>query len=113
MDERKTRRFRELLLQRMAEIRAAEEDTSEDRSPVTLDQQSIGRLSRMDALQVQAMALEASRRRAAELRRIEAALARIDAGDYGICVECGEEIAVRRLEFDPATPHCVECASGR
>ena len=112
MDERKKKRFRELLQQRITEIQAAEEDTSEDRSPVKLDQQSVGRLSRMDALQVQAMALEASRRRAAELRRIEAAIARMDAGDYGFCIECGEEIPVRRLEFDPATPYCVDCASG-
>ena len=113
MDEARTDEFRELLLERMAEIRSAEADTSEDRAPVELDQQSVGRLSRMDALQVQAMALESSRRRAAELRRIEAALARIDAGEYGFCVECGEEIAVRRLESDPATPYCVHCASAK
>ena len=113
MDDARVEEFRQLLLQRIAEIRAAEADTSEDRAPVELDQQSVGRLSRMDALQVQAMALETSRRRSAELRRIEAALARIDAGDYGFCVECGEEIAGRRLEFDPATPYCVTCASGR
>lgn len=113
MDDARVKEFREQLIQRMAEIRAAEAGTSRDRAPVELDQQSVGRLSRMDALQVQAMALETSRRRAAELRRTEAALARIDAGEYGFCVECGEEIVVRRLEFDPATPYCVTCASGR
>ena len=67
----------------------------------------------MDALQVQAMALETSRRRAVELRRIAAALARIDEGDYGACLECGEEIAVRRLELTPAAPLCIACASGK
>lgn len=113
MDDARIEEFCARLLERAAEIRAAESGTSEDRAPVQLDQQSVGRLSRMDALQVQAMALEASRRRSAELRRIEAALARIEAGDYGYCVECGEEIAVRRLEFDPATPYCVDCASGK
>ena len=113
MDDARAGKFRELLLRRVDDIRAAEADTSDDRAPVELDQQSVGRLSRMDALQVQAMALEASRRRATELRRIEAALARIDTGEYGFCVECGEEIAARRLEFDPATPYCVSCASGR
>ncbi len=67
----------------------------------------------MDAIQVQAMALEASRRRGAELRRIAAALARMDSGEYGYCVECGDEIAARRLMFDPAAPLCIGCASGR
>lgn len=113
MDTAKVAQFRDLMLQRVTDIRAAERNTSRERSPVELDQQAVGRLSRMDALQVQAMALEASRRRAAELRRIESALARVEAGDYGFCVECGEEILVRRLELDPATPYCVECASGR
>jgi DnaK suppressor protein len=66
----------------------------------------------MDAMQVQAMALETSRRRGAELRRIAAALARMEAGDFGNCVECGEEIAARRLDLDPAAPLCIACAAG-
>lgn len=113
MNASRIEEFRRTLLHQMAEIRATESGTAGERAPVELDQQSVGRLSRMDALQVQAMALEASRRRAAELRRIEAALRRIDAEEYGYCVECGEEIVVRRLEFDPATPYCVACASGK
>lgn len=113
MDDARIEEFRELLMARQTEIRAADAGTSDDRAPVELDQQAVGRLSRMDALQAQEMALETSRRRAAELRRIAAALARIDSGDYGYCVECGEEIAVRRLELDPATPYCVQCASAR
>jgi DnaK suppressor protein len=112
MDAAKLKEFREALQRHAVQISAAEEQTSAERAPVELDQQAIGRLSRMDALQVQAMAQETSRRRARELRRIEAALARIDEGDYGYCLECGEEIAVRRLELDPAAPLCVGCASG-
>lgn len=105
--------FRRALLSARAELQAAEDASSEDRAPVTLDQQAVGRLSRMDAIQVQAMALEASRRRGAELRRIAAALARMDAGEYGYCVECGDEIAARRIMLDPAAPLCIGCASGR
>lgn len=104
--------FRESLMRRREELGAEERGTSGERAPVALDQQAVGRLSRMDALQVQAMALESSRQRAAEMRRIDAALARMDAGGYGLCVECGEEIPVRRLELDPATPCCVQCAAG-
>ena len=105
--------LREALLKHAAEIRADDDAVSAERAPVELDQQSVGRLSRMDALQVQAMAMETSRRRAGELKRIAAALTRMQAGEYGYCVECGEEIAVRRLELDPATPLCIHCASGK
>jgi DnaK suppressor protein len=113
MDAGKLKEFQEALQMLAAQIRVSEEETSEERAPVELDQQAVGRLSRMDALQVQAMALETSRRRGVELRRIAAALARMDEGDYGYCLECGEEIAVRRLELDPAAPLCITCASGR
>ena len=113
MDAEKLKEFREALHRLAAQIRAADAETSEERAPVELDQQAVGRLSRMDALQVQAMALETSRRRGVELRRIAAALARIDEGEYGYCLECGEEIAVRRLEFAPAAPLCIGCASGK
>nr|NIR61407.1 TraR/DksA family transcriptional regulator [Gammaproteobacteria bacterium] len=113
MDAARLGEFREALLKLATEFRAEDEAAAGERAPVELDQQSVGRLSRMDALQVQAMAQETSRRRAAELRRIAAALARMEEGEYGYCVECGEEIAVRRLELDPATPLCINCASGR
>ena len=113
MDTKKLKEYRKALQALDAEIRAAEAETSGERAPVELDQQAVGRLSRMDALQVQAMALETSRRRRVELRRITSALARIDEGEYGYCLECGEEIAARRLELDPTVPLCIDCASGR
>ena len=113
MDAEKLKEFRQTLLALAAQIRAIDAETSEDRAPVELDQQAVGRLSRMDALQVQAMALETSRRRGVELRRITAALARIDEGEYGYCLDCGEEIAARRLELAPAAPLCIGCASGK
>jgi DnaK suppressor protein len=78
---------------------------------VELDQTRQGRLSRMDALQGQAMAQETERRRQAELKRIEAALARIKSGDFGYCLSCDEEIAAKRLEFDPSVSLCVDCAA--
>jgi DnaK suppressor protein len=95
-----------------AELEKLSESAAEDRKPVALDQQSVGRLSRQDSLQVQAMAKAADDRRAMELRRIEAALARLDEGEYGYCVECGEQISEKRLEIDPAAPRCADCAGG-
>lgn len=77
---------------------------------VELDQQAVGRLSRIDALQGQEMALAQARRREAELKRIKTALERLDTEDYGYCITCGDDIAVRRLELDPAVQTCIECA---
>ncbi|MBT8408311.1 MAG: TraR/DksA C4-type zinc finger protein, partial [Alphaproteobacteria bacterium] len=79
---------------------------------VTLDQQSVGRLSRMDAMQQQAMAQATGRRRQASRVRIAAALARMDEAEYGYCSECGDEIAPARLQLDPAIPTCLSCAKG-
>ena len=86
------------------------EATAEDQRPVELDQQSVGRVSRMDALQVQAMAQALEARRQGRLLRIEAALQRLDAGEYGLCEECGDDIPAKRLEIDPATERCIDCA---
>ncbi|MCW9044220.1 MAG: TraR/DksA C4-type zinc finger protein [Pseudopelagicola sp.] len=79
---------------------------------VTLDQQAVGRLSRMDALQSQAMAKAGQARRNAEKTRLEAALLRLEAGAFGYCDECGAEIAEKRLAFDPGVTRCIGCASG-
>lgn len=79
--------------------------------PVELDQQIQGRLSRMDALQVQAMAKATNERRRIEIAQIDAALARMEAGQYGYCVECGEQILTKRLQLNPAIARCLECAS--
>lgn len=100
------------LMRRRAELADLDETSRESRGTVTLDQQSVGRLSRVDALQGQAMAQAAGRRRAAEIQRIDAALARLESGDYGYCAVCDEPIAPRRLAADPATPTCVACAAG-
>ncbi len=78
---------------------------------VELDQSKVGRLSRMDALQAQAMSQESGRRREEQLRAIAAALLRLDTGEYGDCRECEMPIAPKRLEFDPTTVLCIECAS--
>ena len=98
------------LEERRAELARLTEAASGARRPVELDQTRVGRLSRMDALQNQAMSIETERRRQVELRRIEAALDRITDGEFGYCVNCGEPIAAKRLELDPTTPNCIACA---
>ncbi|WP_339834112.1 TraR/DksA family transcriptional regulator [uncultured Parvibaculum sp.] len=106
-------RFRPLLEAELADLRAQSEMTAEGRAPVALDQQSVGRLSRMDALQAQAMAQATEKRRHQRLAQIEAAFRRMAAGEYGYCATCGEAIAEKRLEADPAAHLCVGCSKGR
>lgn len=102
--------IREHLLALRAELQQLRESGRSDQAPIALDQQSVGRLSRMDSLQVQAMDQARDARRQQQLSRIDAALARLDDGDYGWCVKCGEAIDAKRLNNDPAAPFCLECA---
>ena len=97
----------------LAEISALSASTGADRAPVSLDQQSVGRLSRMDAMQGQAMAQAAERRRQQRVVLIKAALARMEEGEYGYCQTCGDSISEGRLKADPTAPRCVTCASGK
>ncbi len=92
------------------DLSEASAKTAEERAPVEVDPQSVGRLSRMDAIQVQAMAVATEARRQNRLRRIEAALGRLDDGDYGYCLGCDEAIPAKRLAIDAAVTRCVDCA---
>lgn len=92
------------------QIEEESQSGQEARRTVELDQQSVGRLSRMDAMQVQAMAEARERKRRSDLVRIELAERRIKSGDYGYCSECGEEIADGRLAIDPMAERCIQCA---
>ena len=105
--------YRQKLLQLQAGLSALTDTGDEAAKVVELDQTSVGRLSRMDALQGQAMSRERGRRRVLELQKIAAALRRIDAGDYGYCLACDEPIAPPRLALDPAVTLCIECATAR
>ena len=83
--------------------------SAHERQAVQLDQQSVGRLSRMDAMQQQAMAQAQERSRAALLIKIDQAFKLIEQDEYGYCMTCGEEIVAKRLEIDPTATHCVTC----
>ena len=107
-----TKKYKADLLARRAALAKLAEDVESAARPVELDQTRMGRLSRMDALQGQAMAQETARRRDNEVARIDAALKRIEQDEYGYCLGCGEKIAAKRLALDPTSAVCVTCASG-
>ena len=104
---------RAALLARREALEAEDATNADSRNTVELQQDSVGRLSRMDAMQQQAMAQATERRRTAERARISAALERIEDGEWGYCLKCGEGIAEKRLRHDPSVANCVDCASGK
>ena len=112
MNDKELSRFRTLIHDRLAALERENQRGLEGQSTVMLDQQAVGRLSRMDALQFQAMAKANQVRRNATEKALHAALQRIEEGEFGYCEDCGEEIARKRLEFDPSVLRCISCASG-
>lgn len=104
-------KFKHLLEQQRDELMSSQKMAQTSTQTVELDQSSVGRVSRGDALQSQSMAVETSRLRQQQLRQISTALALIVSGDYGYCSVCDNEIDPRRLEIEPASTMCVPCAS--
>ncbi len=102
--------FRSLIEQRLRELATAlEQGYRGDDGSTALDQTRVGRLSRMDALQQQAMSIGFREKLLRERRRLEAALVRLDEGTYGLCFQCGDAIGRDRLEADPGAPFCAPC----
>lgn len=102
--------FKQLLLDRQQQLRDLISDSADTTKPVELDQSSVGRLSRMDAMQGQAMSLERERRNQRELTKIAAALRRIVDEEFGFCEACAEDIARPRLEVNATATLCIACA---
>ena len=106
-------RFESLLLKLKAELLEAGETGQQAEEVVELDQARVGRLSRMDAMQAQAMSLETGRRRRQHIVKIDAALERVRSGDFGDCFECGEPIHPGRLQANPTATLCITCAEAQ
>lgn len=112
MDEADLARFREALDAMRVELDAEDVREAETAGFVEYDKCAVGRLSQMDALQGKAMAKATKARRANVRRRIDAAFLRMAEEEFGYCSECGEEIALKRLDLDPTIATCIHCARG-
>lgn len=109
MEETQLNAFRQLLTSLRKELEELNSAGREAAGTVALDQSKVGRLSRMDAMQAQQMAQETVRRRQVQLQKIDSALSRIEAGEYGYCVICDEEINIARLKIEPTSTRCMGC----
>ena len=113
ISDRQLDHFKRLLLDRRRALLKADETGGEAEKVVELDQTRVGRLSRMDAMQAQAMSLETGRRRRLDLVKTDAALKRLENGEFGLCLGCAEAINPNRLEADPTATLCINCAEAR
>ncbi|WP_323770069.1 TraR/DksA family transcriptional regulator [Antarctobacter sp.] len=111
-DDAATVRFKSLIHARLATLDEEDALGRAGQSTVKLDQQAVGRLSRQDALLNQSMAKATQARRDGLRRALGAALVRIELDEFGYCEECGDAIAVKRLDLDPTARRCISCAPG-
>ena len=110
MNEQLLIEFKNSLLALKVETENRADSNQDALDTVELDQNRMGRLTRMDALQGQQMAQEAERRRQLKLKQIDGALLRLANGDFGHCYVCDCEIQIARLRFDPTITRCVDCS---
>ena len=109
LTEAQLEQLREELERQLAKLERSMTVTDEALKTVELDQSAVGRLSRMDSLQSQGIAKGLREREMIGLALIQEALRRLDAGTYGVCTGCGDEVAFERLLVFPESPTCVSC----
>ncbi len=102
-------KIRRIIEQQLADLAQQVKSTGDSTATVTLDQSRVGRLSRMDALQSQAMQTEILRRTRLQIAELERTLKRLDHEDFGYCEGCFEEIPIARLKLNPAVRMCIRC----
>lgn len=100
----------EIRIEEELERLEAESAGSEAERETVAPDKAIGRLSRLDAMQMQEVAKDAERRREVRLHALEAARDRIDNGEYGQCDRCGKWIPFERLDAQPEADRCGRCA---
>ncbi len=103
--------FKQQLESQQETLQIQLQQSDDNTKPVTLDQQSVGRVSRIDAIQQQQMASANRDHTIALLQEVGAALKRIESDEYGLCQICDEPIALPRLQAQPHTANCISCQS--
>ena len=110
LSDKEIEQYKKALLHRKQDLENWSANSLQSRNAVELDQTRQGRLSRQDAMMQQEMAKASERNRQVEISKINAALKRVEEGDFGYCMRCDEMISRKRLELDPAISLCIDCA---
>jgi DnaK suppressor protein len=103
------RQLSELLLTHKSQLEQLLGGQQLQAQPVILDQQAVGRVSRIDAIQCQEMAKANKRHTEQHLKAIDDALRRLADENYGFCEGCGQPIAAARLKIKPEAELCISC----
>ncbi|MBU1099093.1 MAG: TraR/DksA C4-type zinc finger protein [Bacteroidetes bacterium] len=101
--------LKKLVALQIAELEKEIELLESTIKPISPDS-AYGRVSRMDAINNQAISEAALRDKKTLLDRMNFALTKIDHAEYGFCFRCKEEIAFNRLKSIPYASHCIKCA---
>ena len=109
MNEAEIEQLRHKLISLRTEFQNLEKSPKEATMPVELEEAALSGLSRKEAMQAQLTTQKAASRRRRQFDKIEGAFRRIEAGDYGNCFVCGEEIDLQRLSADPTNTRCIKC----
>ena len=109
MTENERKEIKTLIEERLDNIVTEIEELLELTQPISLDN-SIGRLSRMDAINNKAINEMQLREKRSQKKKLERALDRVEKPEFGKCSKCGNEIALGRLKYMPYTTKCVNCA---
>ncbi|MEH6813577.1 MAG: TraR/DksA family transcriptional regulator [Motiliproteus sp.] len=109
MNAAQLRQVKQLLLQNKQDLDAAIKSAELSSQPVDLDQSKVGRVSRIDAIQQQQLAKANVQTLKTQQLLMDKALLRLEAGEYGECLGCGEGILLKRLLIRPESPYCVDC----
>ncbi len=110
MTTEEIRQFHEKLLKEKEKLQQKIADMETDVEPIS-PENSIGRISRMDAINNKGVAEYGMRQAKQRLNGINAWLAKVDTDAFGKCVECKNEIQFKRLMFMPYSLKCMRCAS--
>jgi DnaK suppressor protein len=108
-DQNTLTQLKKLLLEQHEEIQATLQGINDASDTVTLDQSRVGRISRMDAMQQQAMAQAETQQLSQRLKLIARALKKFNSDDYGYCEACDEIISSERLLIKPESQYCINC----
>ncbi|MEX2632854.1 MAG: TraR/DksA C4-type zinc finger protein [Balneolales bacterium] len=102
-------KLKEIILEQIELAKSDIVELKEVTKPIAPDV-SLGRISRMDAINNKSVNEAGLRQTQAKLRRLEKAFEDIDQPTFGMCIRCGNPIPYGRLEFMPASKKCVSCA---
>ncbi len=109
MDQAEKEELYGIITEQIESTKEEIEELIELTKPISLDN-SIGRLSRMDAINNKTINEKALRDKKSTLQKLERAVERYEEDKLGTCLKCGQEIPLGRLRIMPYTTRCVKCS---